>query len=212
MSLDSEQDQDPDSNNMEESSINESLGPVNSECSVNIKKDLKKISQESNNKLLCEYYSGDNFCKRNHLINSHYCKYHDSIILLFKDVRNLNESCSTSKIIKFVPRSKQHLLTVMEKLNILEKFIDVLPRGINDILLMEEASYNDDDFIEIMSDSTRYYYESMRGKEKTKNLRVIFTKHCLDPGIIKINNTIYCESCYNKNNKFPGIHLVLRDL
>ncbi len=99
---------------------------------------------------------------------------------------------------------------MLDKYNIDELWVDVVLPGSSNVT--EEADISNEDYIEMVADESRYYYEPEKREEGTKRklsartLKVVIDTSCLEIGKIKANGSHYCEECYKKTgvkNGFP---------
>lgn len=161
---------------------------------------------------LWQTYEGKR-CKRESK-NNKYCKVHNIIIkdyILINNENNKDENsveCNTITNLNIIPRSRDHLKDIMNKINYDGDYIVAVVN--NEI----ETGQINDDYIEMTSDQTKYYFSndtSTRGKYKAKDIKIRFVKHCDNTPIVYVNEEYYCKECYiKKSNKkgFPILKLL----
>lgn len=158
---------------------------------------------------ICEWYSyNGRRCRGSRNQDVDFCDYHT---VLKNDFQILDKeddsSCCVKKDIKLIPRNKNHITYVMDNLGYDQPDnVDVcLPGG-----SVEEGSIIADDYIVLAADDTKYYYESHKGKEKAKTLRILLTDHCDEIGVVSVRDSVYCQDCYIKASKklgYPSLKL-----
>jgi hypothetical protein len=165
-----------------------------------IKDNIMKIS-------ICEWYSyNGKRCRRTCDTDSEFCNFHNVLKEDFKILKK-EEDCSVRRDIKIIPRNKDHVKGILTKLRYDDSdIVDVyLPGGST-----EEGSIAEDDYIELTVDETKYYYESKKGSEKAKSLRIMLTEDCVENAVISVRSEPFCRNCYIKKSKKIGYpHLTL---
>ncbi len=148
----------------------------------------------------CQWVSTSNKkCSKN--TTSKLCAFHANLLdgcILQGDV-----PCDIYEEIKFTPRSYKHLIHIMETNNNVGDYVDACVKG----ECIEEADISNSDFILMLSDDVKFYYESIRGERKAKDLRIIIRKCCPEKAKVKHKNKNYCTTCYNKLKNAPSIDL-----
>ena len=147
---------------------------------------------------------------RNVPVSNMFCERHTNIMKYFRRVNDDEKykSCSTFKEIKIIPRSWDYLVYIMDKYEInKEDNVDIfLPGG-----SVEEGDIKNEDYIELVSDGKKYYYQPEKKQLNTKNLKIILPAYCIKkPYMFRIDTkTYYCEDCYEKigKNDYPHISL-----
>lgn len=99
---------------------------------------------------------------------------------------------------------------MLDKYDVKELWVDVVLPGSSNVT--EEADITNEEYIEMVADESRYYYEPEKREEgskrklNAKNLKIVIDTSCLEIGNIKANGSHYCEECYKKagiKNGFP---------
>lgn len=150
------------------------------------------------------------------LVSTSMCKRHKYIMKSFEIVKNPKDvSCSTSRDLKVIPRSKSFLEQLYINLDIeYTDNVDVyFPGG-----LIEEGNISHENYIELTIDNTRFYYIPDRKQKNAKNLKIILKEYCTNEPFIyfKDTDTYYCRECYEKYGKkdaynFPHLNLFEND-
>jgi len=155
---------------------------------------------------ICEWYNycGQRCTKKSE--NNKFCVTHQVLINDFKLVGldEVDVNCDGVHKVKIVPRSREHIVDIKKKLNMtddemLSNIIDVVVSNKSDIT--EEGLIEEDDYIELTADNAKYYYDSkiVKGKHKSKELKILFTKYCDNRPIIKLEGSnSYCKDCYKE--------------
>lgn len=163
-------------------------------------------------KQICEWNTTKGRCKKYNVSSSKFCEYHRQIRKQFKKVVKKKKEqiqCSTQDDIKIIPRSREHLIHMMSKLKIREKYIDVyIKNNTMTYDTLEEADFSNEDYLELTSDKTKFYYNNQRGKSKAKDLRVYFRKYCHNDAFVCVNGVYYCLDCYHdhfEKKLFPTV-------
>jgi hypothetical protein len=92
----------------------------------------------------------------------------------------------------------------MESIDNYDDYVTVIVNG-----GQEEADISNTDYILLMSDDARFYYNPKIRQNKAKNLKVILRSCCKDLGIINFDNKTMCKECYEKNKDYPRISLLI---
>lgn len=180
--------------------------------SVNKENFYKKKSKNDNDHdiekiAICEWYSyNGRRCRRGCSNNSEFCNLHNVLKDDYKILKKEKECCEQRNI-KLIPRSKKYIKGMMKKLGYedTDKVDVYLPGG-----AIEEGSIDEESFIELSLDETRYYYEAKKGEEKAKTLRIVLTEECNNSAIVSVKDENYCYDCYVKKAKKIGYpHLKL---
>jgi hypothetical protein len=171
----------------------------------------KKIQVNEDKIAICEWYSyNGRRCRRTRPNDGDFCDYHDVIKDDYKILDNKKETehdCFVKKDIKIMPRNKTHIVGIMDKLNYDKSdVVDIFLSGGS----VEEGSIENDDYIELSIDDTKFYYENKKGFNKAKNLRIMLTEYCDKKGIVSVKGDVYCQDCYVKTSKklgYPNLKL-----
>ena len=140
-------------------------------------------------------------------LKKNFCNKHNILIHDYKlvDPNDTSINCCTKTKVKVVPRSKQHVVQILEQFNYETEFVDVyFPGG-----FVEEGSTEHDDYIELISDGTKFYYDgtdqcSEKGSRKTKNIKLSFENVCPNDPVVAVKDDVYCKECYIKISKKLG--------
>lgn len=175
------------------------------------------MSELKMDKIICNWctYSAIH-CRRNveHDTNSDYnfCSLHKHHFQVFFADKDPNSVCEVSKEVSVCPRTYKHLQTVLKEFKYDDTIVEVKTKG----GISEEADVSEHEYIMLMSDDTRYYYQREDGSfpkkcNRTKDLKVVLKKICTNESVIKYNNMNLCESCFKKNKQVPLLSIVLKD-
>src|SRR5574343_955707 len=114
--------------------------------------------------------------------------------------------CLTEKEIKFVPRSKTHIVNVLDNLGYKYKSEEVEIYTSTDIV--ENADFSNENYIKILQADglgTEFYYKPERGQGKIKDIKVRIIKSCTNKASILVRDEdCYCRECYVKVAKRLG--------
>lgn len=117
----------------------------------------------------------------------------DFILLSPEKVKEKKIECISQKDVKFVPRSVEHIKNMMAKLVYEDtNSVDILCEG--GVVITGDIS--NEDYIEINGDQSKFYYKSIRGQGKVKDIKVILVDFCKREPIISVNEETYCKDCY----------------
>jgi hypothetical protein len=173
-----------------------------------------KSSVSESEVTICSWYTYKHTRCSRKSNGSKFCDLHNT---LKRDLRLLTKnesdefSCATKKELKFVPRSRDHIIQVMKRLNYDQQFVDVcFPGG-----LIEEGTIEEDDCIKMPDDTKIYYSTTEKNKLKAKNIKVLFVNFCKEDPVISIRggkeengddleDTLYCKNCYKSVSKKIG--------
>ena len=101
---------------------------------------------------------------------------------------------------------------IMEKLNYDKSdVVDIFLSGGS----VEEGSIENEEYIELSLDETKFYYENKKGFNKAKSLRILLTEYCDKTGIVSVKGDVYCQDCYVKASKklgYPNLKLYGYDI
>ena len=186
---------------------------IENDIENDIKDDISVISSSSSIEsdievTICEWYSyNGKRCKRESKGKT-FCKLHKVLVKDFKKVQDKTQLCSIEKEIKITPRSKEHVNAIIGKLNYddCDSAEAYLQGGGK-----EDADITHDDYIELILDGTKLYYEPEKGQAKAKSIRLIFVQFCDNPALISFKDEKYCKDCYKKVSKklgYPCIKLI----
>lgn len=146
----------------------------------------------------CRKITDKDFCRVHHKLLEDY-EYLESA----EDADGSELVCETASTIKVVPRSREHLVSVMKKIGLEEELnVEIIFPGGS----IESGEISAEDYIE-MFDKTRYYYENdskTKGLKKTKDIKVILEKYCQEDPVVRYNEVCYCKECYVKESKKNG--------
>lgn len=167
----------------------------------------KKIKKMSLSNEMCDWNTNNGGrCRKNcvdYVGENKYCGVHTKLITDYEKEREENR-CETYKNTKIIPRSKKQLEYIMGKNNNEDTIVEVIfPGG-----AVEEADISDPDYIFLLSDNTRFYYNGPKGERKSKELKIISRDHCKNESCVIFNDTRYCEECYRKIKNAPKLKLV----
>lgn len=153
-----------------------------SRCTKNCKGDTKGVK----------------FCTRHHQILSFYK-------LATNQASDDEQACVTSKTIKIVPRSKDHIKNMMSSLKYEDSdTVDIMFTGGS----IESGDISDDEYIEL-NDGTKYYYNStVRGSYKAKDIKILMYDHCPNDPAVIVNGIVYCKKCYINKEIGPTINTI----
>lgn len=164
-------------------------------------------------KFICEWstYKG-NHCKKfisnkdNDKYNGHkFCDKHIDLMSEYTRIHNTDDICETFKEIKLTPRSYKHVKNIMSSLGYEdENNVDVYLSG----GCIEEADISNTEYILLVSDNSRFYYNHKRGQHKSKDLKIILKEYCKNQSVISTREIKYCEECYKKIIDVPKISLI----
>lgn len=142
-------------------------------------------------------------CRRNVERGEKFCAMHLEFLQDYKVLKeNEDVLCSMKTPIKIEPRSYKHLMSVMKQLNTSGTTVDVMIK--NSVGLVEEADISDDQYICLLSDDSKYYYHDEKARLKAKQLRVLLTKFCDNPAVVRCkDDEQYCETCYKRLDHVP---------
>jgi hypothetical protein len=140
-----------------------------------------------------------------------FCTKHTELATNYTILHNVDPkiTCVTYDVLKIVPRSKEQIESIMESIIPYEvsSIVDVcFPGG-----LVEKASIDSEDYIEVHSDEAKYYY---RGKTKSSpadysagTIKIKFDKYCKGRPVVLLKQNYglvndpdsglyYCAQCY----------------
>lgn len=143
--------------------------------------------------------------KHNFKNKGNLCSLHKDLMVDYEWLKNSDELCETTKEIKIIPRSYKHIKNVMNKMGKTDDdCVDVYMAGGS----IEEAYIGNENYIELVSDNSRYYYNYHKGQYKSKDLKIILKEYCPDDAVICARGTNYCEKCYKKVKNVPKFFVV----
>lgn len=176
-----------------------------------IKELEDKIKDLSVKDEICDWITYENKqCKRHSICNYgsyKFCKLHKKKIADYKINKNPEDLCDSFENVKVIPRSHKQIKYFMKEIDNEETIVKVLfPGG-----CVEEADISEDDYILLLSDDSKFYYNYKRGDFKAKDLKLLLRKYCKNESVIEIGNTKYCEECYMKIKNFPKLELFSKD-
>ncbi len=147
-------------------------------------------------------------CRRNVFEETKLCPLHTNFIKDFSldsKENNVRRPCCIESSVKFIPRTHKFLTHMLKTNDIDETYVDIILPGSNNVF--EEADISNEEYIEIISDETKYYYEPIKGQLKTKHIKIVLNKSCSNVGEIEYKNSIYCKECYEKIGSKYGFPL-----
>lgn len=176
---------------------------------LNLEPKTTKLKLEA--PTVCKWYSHKGtHCRLNTLEFSEFCKIHS--MYLSKTFKKFNEKqkeeCSASSDVKIIPRSFNHVKEIMKKLGYDDPTVSVKVKG-NDII--EDCNIENEEYIELDMDKTKYYYIKKKGLKNVGDLRLIFKDFCGHNADYVVDNTNYCEKCYIKKGEklgWPNVDLL----
>lgn len=141
--------------------------------------------------------------------NGIFCKKHRLLVECYEYIPQSTSDddtkprCSTHKVVRLIPRSKDHLLSVLQRLRYEVTSVDVATSARDELL--DEGDITEDDYIEVL-DGTRYYYAKTTGQKRTSALRVVLDQFCWKDAVVAIGEekAMYCEDCYKTLSKRYG--------
>lgn len=156
---------------------------------------LSKSSISSSN--LCRWMSAKNTHCKNKSNVADMCAFHVKVMQSFVALKlEQPVQCDTFEEIHIYPRSSLHMKQVVEKFDLNNKTVEVLLQG----GYTEECKIHDE-YIELLSDLSKFYYETKKGTLSAKKLKIKIIKKCGNIGIVCCNETNYCIDCYKTNFK-----------
>lgn len=137
------------------------------------------------------------------------CPLHKELINDFKRVdKDEGHFCESSKKIKFVPRSYKHLRYQLDKMNNKSYNLDVIIQGTVGELT-EEADISNEEYIQVLSDDVKYYYNpDSKTKKHAKNLTIVLKHFCPNDADVYARGEYYCQECYKKLKNVPKYSVV----
>jgi hypothetical protein len=132
-----------------------------------------------------------------------FCELHGEIIQRYKKLEE-NDLCQTSRKIKLCPRSYKQIKEIMKSMNNEDDIVDVYLAG----GVIEEANLSNPEYIELVSDSAKFYYNPQKGQKKADKLKIILVEYCQNQSIVSFDNVEYCETCFKKLKDVPKISLI----
>jgi hypothetical protein len=132
-----------------------------------------------------------------------FCNVHIKIINDY-EYKESTDTCETYKDIKIIPRSNKQVHYFMQKQNNEDDIVEVMFAG----GAIEEADITNREYISLVADDERFYYNPDRGDRKAKELRIIAKDYCKNESCVIYNDTRYCEDCYKKLKGVPKISLI----
>jgi hypothetical protein len=159
--------------------------------------------------IICNWSTYNTHCRRNikhtdKCINK-FCSLHKELMEEYKKFNDSDELCETFQEIKIVPRSYKHIKSVMSSINNEDDTVQVYMSG----GLIEDADITCSEYIELLSDNCRYYYNPRKGQNKVKDLKVILKRYCDNNCIVSVGDIKYCENCYKKLKNVPKLSVII---
>ncbi len=130
--------------------------------------------------------------------NNKFCVKHlvlknDYVVLKAETVEEEKLMCLTKKEVKFVPRSKEHIDSMLEKLGYEStETVEVLCEG----GVIIDGDKSNESYIELNTDKTKFYYASIKGQHKIKEIKVKLIDFCKRKPIILLTDEYFCKECY----------------
>jgi len=115
--------------------------------------------------------------------------------------------CETFEELKIIPRSYKHLKSILKSMNNHDDSIEVYTKG----GILEEADISDEEYIELASDSCKFYYSDTKKKNQhsVKELKVKIIKYCYNNCEVNYKGLRYCEDCFKKIPNVPRIRSIV---
>jgi hypothetical protein len=130
-----------------------------------------------------------------------YCKKHKHLLERFEIIKKPKDfACSTTRDFKIIPRSKQYIYNVYDNVQVERTdLVDVYFQG----GYVEEGCIENELYVELTSDNTKYYYQAERKQLRAKTLKIMVKEYCVRDPIVyfKDTDTYYCLECYTKFGK-----------
>lgn len=133
------------------------------------------------------------------------CSKHTNKINHFKLV-DKEELCETYEDVKIVPRSIQHVRSLMTSIGNQDDIVSISLVGGSKCV--EDADISNDEYIVLVSDGTKYMYNPSKGEKKVKDIRLHLRKYCQNVSGVEYTGNKYCEDCYKKLTGVPKIYVV----
>lgn len=133
-----------------------------------------------------------------------FCNLHRELIIDYSKVKN-NDLCETFREIKVIPRSYKHIKSIMNSMNNEDDNIQVYLSGGS----VEDANISNSDYIVLDSDSSKFFYNPLRGQNKAKDLKIIFRDYCKNTSVVSLGSQLLCKECYEKLKDVPRISLIV---
>jgi hypothetical protein len=137
--------------------------------------------------------SGECFCPKHKNLSTIYKVLSENYVTVNK-IR-----CSTTKLVKIEPRSRDYLITIMkdygykETLKMDSVSVDISIKGCGSV---ESACIDSELYIQSDVDGKRFYYKADKGQGKTKDIKILLTKMCRNVPEYQIDEDYYCKDCY----------------
>lgn len=145
----------------------------------------------------CKWFNYKKNCEKVCDEKNDFCSKHKYLKNNFEFLIDYNDSCSNSRYIKIIPRSRQFLQSIIGDDLTAEIYYN---GGYTENVTLHE------DYIEIESDKTRYYYNPDKGQKSSKNIKIRTEVVCQKDPVVLIKNQgiVYCKNCYEKYGKKTG--------
>lgn len=145
----------------------------------------------------CKWFSYKKPCEKLCYENNDYCSKHKYLLTKFEYLQDYNGSCSDSKYIKIPPTSREFLQSIIGDDLTAEIYYT---GGYTGSVSLHE------NYIEVDSDKSKYYYTPDKGQKSTKNIKIITEVICQKDPIVSIKDqgVVYCKDCYEKYGKKTG--------
>jgi len=196
------------------------------------KKQEEDKESETDAITICQWYTYHGVRCTKKSDSKKFCQKHELLKNDFKILPDNKEvlkelTCCNEKIIKIPkPRSKEHIISLMKLHKIISEDEEDIIDNVVEVLVskdnIEEASIESDDYIELETDNAKYYYDDkvVRGRHKSKELTIMFTKYCDETPFIQIcSEDVYCKTCYiqeckgasslNQKIKYPNLKILV---
>lgn len=136
------------------------------------------------------------------------CKEHCEHIKHFKLIVD-EDTCSKQDTHKIIPRSYKHLRLVMEQYKLYDDIV-IAHTDTNNI--DEEADITNENYITILTDDTKYFYDKIKNEKHVSELKLVLTHFCNNKPVVCYMGNNYCEDCYKKILNVPKLSILKKIL
>lgn len=147
-----------------------------------------------------------NYCKKNAPEYRFFCKLHEQMAEKFR-FNNMN-ICGSSEDVHIEARSYKHVIWSLTSLGIDDLRVQVIKK--NQIHYVEDASIENEEYILMDSDDSKYYYKpTKKDHKKTTGIFIVCKKYCKNRSFVRYESSLLCEECYSKLKNVPNAKILM---
>lgn len=148
-----------------------------------------------------------NYCKKHVLDGEFFCKTHEQMAEKFS-LQCDEDICGSSEDVHIEARSYKHVVWSLNSLGIDDLRVQVMKKTQKHHI--EDASIENEDYILMDSDDTKYYYKpTEKDHKKTTGIFVVCKKYCKNQSVVCYEGINLCTECYSKIKNVPNTQILI---